>query len=414
MPRFAPVFLLPILALSQGTFAQPLPDRAPMAGVVFDAAGAPVAEAYLVLRRRDAKGSFGFWGAATQADANGTWSLPDAEEGAYYLNVEVPNYAPIQNLPVDWKRGAAPLQLRMTRLVELTLRLRAPDGSPVEGAPVYAGLRASQANASLSRSTPSNGQGDFAVPNVPPGQYRLYVRAPQGFALRDVTIGELGAPVSLDLNLQAPGTLRARLTDSKGRALGGAALTLTAEASNALAGEPGEDFALLVSGNDRNALVTRDGDGLVELEGLPPGRYTPRFYLPGYAPVPIPAVEIKAGETAILEAKLPALDTPTLTLDLRTQKDEPYRAGEVTLRILPLADNGAMGGDGLPFFPGGPGGRRALPDDKGRITLFPVKPGRYRVFAEPRPKSDNPNRRDAVPVDVTITAQGATATVVMP
>lgn len=411
MPRYARVFLLGLLALARPILAQPLPDRAPMVGVALDSAGGALPDAYLVLRRKQDSGAFAFWGGATQADAAGQWSFPDAEEGLYLLSVEAPGYAPIQNLEVNWKRGAAPLRLQLMPLVDLTFKLRAPDGKPVANAPVYAHLSSADPSGQIARAALSDAGGEFVVPGVRAGSYALYLRAPQGYATLDLTVSQADA-AAREVTLQAAGALRVRLSDDAGRALGGAALTLSAGAK----GDDvlGEDYALLASGGDRNALVTRDGDGSIEVGGLPPGRYTPRLYLPGYDAVAPQTIEIKAGEVAELNVKVPARQTPTLTLDLLTPVDKPYIAGEVSLRILPLADNGALGGGDLPFFPGGTGGRRALPGADGRVTLFPVKEGRYRLFVTPRPQTPGEATPEATPVDVTITAQGATATAIVP
>ena len=416
MPRFTPIFLLPVLALAQVAPAQPLPDRAPLSGVALDSKGRPLGGALLTLRRKNDGGSFAFWGGTALADADGKWSFPDAEEGDYFLNVEAPGFAPLQNREVNWKTGAPPLQIRLARLMDVTLQLRAPDGAPVADALVYARLKPADANAQIQRTALSDGAGNFVLSGVTPGTYALYVRAPQSYATPDaVVVGDENAPVNLRVALQKAGALRVVVSDDKGRALGGAALTLSAE-SPAINGDLGEDFGLLASGGDRNALVSRDGDGTIEVGGLPPGIYTPRLYLPGYAPVSLASIAIKAGATSELEVKLPARQTPTLTLDVRTLGDKPYTAGEVKLRILPLADNGSLGGgaDDLPFFPGGPGGRRAVPDANGRVVLFPVKAGRYRIFAQSHAPVPDRNTADAAPVDVTITPQGATATVIMP
>ena len=415
MNRFV-VLLLLLLAPLRPARAQPLPDRAPLAGAALDAKGLPVAGAFLTLRRKNDNGSFAFWGGTALTDAAGKWSFPDAEEGDYLLNVEAPGFAPIQNREVSGKADALPLQIRLVRLVDLTLQLRAPNGLPLANTSVFARLKPAGEGDPIQRAAVADGAGNLVVAGVIPGTYALYLRAPGSYAqIPLVIVGQDGAPVSLAVPLQKAGALRAILTDDRNRALGGATLTLTPNIASG--GDVGEDFALLSSGGDRNALVTRDGDGTLDLDGLPPGLYTPRFFLPGYAPVSPSSVQIVAGQTAELKVQLPARETPTLTLDLRTQADKPYTAGEVTLRILPLANNGALGGDdgaGLPFFPGGPGGRRAVPDQNGRVTLFPVKIGRYRIFTQPRVQSPDQNVPDAAPVDVTITGQGATATVIMP
>ena len=213
------------------------------------------------------------------------------------------------------------------------------------------------------------------------------------------------------------------------RALGGASLSLspaTVEESRRLSGfdyGPSDDFALLAASNNRNALVSLDGDGTLSLDGLPPGVYEPRVSLPGYRFDTLAPITIVAGETTELKIKAPTRRARTLNLQLRTPDDKPYTAGEVSLRILPIAANGQLGGDpppnpadadDLPFFPSSPGGRRVRPDAQGQAALFPVKAGRYRIFASPQIADPNKTPPQATPVDVTITAMGATATVIVP
>ena len=427
---FAPLLALSLPPLwARPAICQPLPDRAPLTGVVVNAKGAPVAGALLSIRRSNPNLSVAFWGATTASDDAGNFSFPDAEEGDYAFTVEAPGYAVISYFEAKWRVGAAPVRITMDRLLDVTLNVRAPDGSPVADAPVYLRLRQEDASTEKPINARTDAGGQLRVPGITPGVYALYLSAPQGFAsLFDLNVAEPIAPTR-DVTLQPGGALKLTLTDELGRALGGATLSLspaTIEESRRLfgfEGGPGEDFALLAARNNRNLLVSRDGDGTIELDNLPPGVYSPRVALPGYRFDNLQPITISTSARAELKLSAPSRRARTLTLQLRTPDDKPYVAGEVSLRVLPLAANGQMGGDpppnpddadDLPFFPSGPGGRRVLPDAKGQVTLFPVKAGHYRIFAAPQIKDPAKNPPEATPVDVTIGASGATATVVVP
>ena len=421
--------LLPLLAIARPLYAQPLPDRAPISGVVSDVRGAPIAGALLSLRRTNPNLSVAFWGATAQSDDAGNFLFPDAEEGDYALSVQVPGYALLPYREVKWRAGEAPVRITLDRLLDFTLNIQASDGSPVANAPVFLRLRPADVNGQKFINTQSNDKGEVRVESTKPDKYNLYLRAPQGTALLfDLNVVEPETPPRT-VQLEKAGALKLIFSDDLGRPLGGASLSLspaTVEESRRLSGSeagPGDDFALLAASNNRNALVSRDGDGTLDLDGLPPGVYAPRISLPGYRFDVIDPVTIVAGETTTLQIKAPTRRARTLNLQLRTPDDKPYTAGEVSLRILPIAANGQLGGDpppnpedadDLPFFPSGPGGRRALPDAQGNVALFPVKAGRYRIFASPQSKKPGQNPPEATPVDVTITAAGATATVVVP
>ena len=424
-----PALLCAPLLLSTRVIAQPLPDRTPLVGAVTDDKDRPIAGAYLVLRRDNDRGAYAFWGAATQTDAAGNFAFSDAEEGQYSLRAEAPGYAPLDGYAVTWQSGATPLRLKLMRLVDVPLKFSAPDGSPLANQTIYLRLRPSDPNGQISRTQSTDAQGNLNFSGVRPGVYGLWARTAAGYALENKIIATESTMATREITLRAAGALRLVLKDDAGRALGGATLSLSpatpAEAVR-LAGEQqdiGDDYALLAAGNDRSALVTRDGDGALELGDLPPGSYQARLFLPGYTIGEVPPIEIKAGQTAPVELSVPARRAPTLTLDLKTPDDKPYVAGAVTLRILPLADNGALGGDGapgannaddLPFFPAGPGGRRATPDANGRIQLYPAKSGHYRIFVSGAPQIPGAITAEATPLDVTIGAQGATATVILP
>ena len=428
-PLFRAFALLPLIAIVRPVFAQPLPDRAPINGVVSDSKGQPIAGAVLSLRRAQSDLSVAFWGATEAADGAGNFLFSDAEEGDYSLSIQAPGYADLPYYEVKWRAESSPLRLTLDRLIDFTFTLRAPDGSPLRNAPISLRLRPSDVNGQKFVNARTNAKGELRVTSVKPGQYALYLRAPQGIAtLFDIDVIEPVTPPR-DITLQQGGALKMTVTDERGQPLGGANLSLapaTVEESRRLGGPnngPGDDFAVLASSNNRNILVSRDGDGTIELDGLPPGLYTPRLSLPGYRFDTLPPIQIGIDAPTELKVSVPPRRARTLSLQLRTPADKPYTTGEVSLRILPIAANGQLGGDPapnpeeadeLPFFPSGPGGRRVLPDAQGRVTLYPVKSGRYRIFASPQIKEAGQNPPEATPVDVTITATGATATVIVP
>ena len=421
--------ILPILVFARPLYAQPLPDRAPLTGLVSDVRGAPIAGALVSLRRSSSNMSVAFWGATDESDATGKFSFPDAEEGDYALTVQAPGYALLPYRAINWRAGEPPVKVTLDRLLDFKLNLRAPDGSAIKDAPVFLRLRPADVNAQQFINARADDAGAVAVSGIKPEKYAMYLRAPQGYALLfDLNVAEPATPTRT-ITLQKSGALQLSLKDDLGRALGGASLSLapaTTEESQRLSGfefGPGDDFALLAASNNLNAIVSRDGDGTLTLDGLPPGVYSPVVSLPGYRFDALAPVTVVAGQTTDLQVKVPTRRARTLNLQLRTPDDKPYTAGEVSLRILPIAANGQLGGDPppnpedadeLPFFPSGPGGRRVLPDASGQAALFPVKAGRYRIFASPQSTEPGKAPPEATPVDVTITSAGATATVIVP
>ena len=426
---FCALALAPMLALSRPAFAQPLPDRAPLIGVISNAKNEPIADAVLSIRRANASAVAAFWGATTQSDSAGHFVFPDAEEGDYALSAEAPGYASQPYLEVKWGATNSPVRVTLDRLIDFALNLRASDAAPLPNAPVFVRLRPSDFNAQKLVNARANERGELPIPGVKPGVYTMYLRAPGGFALiHDFAVTEPQTPTR-EVQLQRGGSIKIAVVDSLGRALGGASLSLapaTVEESRRLIGAddvPGEDFALLAASGNRNLLVSRDGDGTIELDGLPPGVYVPRLSLPGYDFQDLPPVTLAADKPVELKFEALSRRARTLNLQLRAPDGKPYTAGEVSLRILPIAPTALLGGDpppnpddadDLPFFPSGAGGRRALPDAQGRVSLYPVKAGRYRIFAAPQLKEPGQNPPEATPVDVTITQTTATATVIVP
>lgn len=432
MIRALPRLLLPLLCAARIATAQPLPDRAPLSGVALDEAGKPLAGALISLRRQEANGPYTFWGATTASDARGAWRFPQSEAGRYYLSAEAPGFAPLPNQSFHWKAGDASLRLRFDRLLALQLKLFAPDGKALANAPAWIRLRGDGTVGQLTRRLNTDGEGVASLDGLLPATYALFLAAPGGFAIQNGL--SLRAGKTLELTLQRGGALAANVTQNgASRGVGGAILSLTpenpAEAARALgnSADGNENVALLASGGDSLSLLSRDGDGQIEIQNLPPGRYLARLLSSQYAAPEPRGFTVVAGQTTNLDLELaplsPANSSPfaALTLNLRSKKSDgtetPAPPREWSLRVLPIDANGALAPDTSPdtlWVPGGNVARRARSDERGQITLFPLRAGRYRVFVAPRTSPAQGAEPEAASLDVSVPAAGAAATLVVP
>ncbi len=409
--------------------AQPLPDRAPLSGFTLDSAGKPLSNVLITIRRQDASGPATFWGAVTVSDARGAWRFDQAEAGRYFLSAEAPGFAPISNQSLGWKTGATPLHLRFERLVTLRLQIRAPGGAPLVKTPLWLRLRGDGEVGQVTRRTVSDEAGNAVFDGLLPSSYALFLAAPGGFALQNGL--QLRADKSLDLGLQSGGTLLVSVAQNgdSARKLGGAILSLTpenpAEATRALgsSADLNENVALLAAGGDALSLLSRDGDGQIEIPALPPGRYAARLRLPGYPMPMVQVVTIAAGQTAKLEFALApnAGQVASLMLNLRVQdatgNQKSAPPGEWSLRVLPIDQNGALAPQARQdsaFSPDDNIARRALSDQNGQIRLFPLPVGRYRVFVAPRTPPNHDGEPEAASLDIDVPISGATASLTLP
>jgi hypothetical protein len=396
--------------------AQPLPEKRVISGRITGADGKGVAKATVTIQRENDIGSFAFWGAQTATDANGNFSFPEAEDGSYFISVEAESYAPSQNRPLRVDDNSSVYNARIERLANLNMRLLKADGTPLSKARVT--LRLGRADAPggvnlLRRQT--DAQGTLQIPNQVPGAYSLdVVAAGEGYAtLRDLTV-RAEATQPTEIKLQRGGSLKvtARDANEATKYLGGATLSLSA----ALDSSPDERRTGRLSGRivpnlqslytysaDGSSAVTRDGDGVLELGDLPPGRYRAKLVLPSYAPSETREVEITTGQSSAAEfALVPQSRASSLKVKMLDKDGKPLPNRDWTLQLRSLGNApGAIG-----EVPGGPGGeigieagafgvlpRRARTDDKGEITLFPLRAGRWRVAAFSTREDD---RRSAV------------------
>jgi len=408
--------------------AQPLSDRLPLAGTVVDETGSPVAAAVLRVRKQDDTGPSSFWGGEARTDEKGHFEFPTAQEGRYFVSIEAPAHAALQNSPLNWNAGSPALRLVVKRLTRVVLHLRAPDGSVLMGAPLWVRSRTAEGDTVTARVS-SDGNGDAVLPDAAPGTYSVVIVAQSGVAaLPNVPVAWAKDGVRVEVPLSVGATIRVHALDANKKPLGGASLVLfprSPEDAATLAGvgaDAGENWALLAAANVPQALVTRDGDGVLELSGIPAGHFSARLSLPGYGS-PTRDFDARDGQTLDWDVSLPARRAASLSLLVRDGAGQIVKSAPVALRMLPLAADGSFAPDSpfgdiappapnganappdLPFFTTGPGGRVARTDEAGQITLYPLKAGRYRVFASrptPETRLRAPFAVEGAPVDVEV------------
>ena len=417
--------------LSPGVRAQPLPDRRTMTGTVVDQDGKPLAKAVVSIRRQEDTGPYAFWSADTSTDDNGVFVFPDAELGAYYLNVQMDGFAQVLNQVVNRRADTPPVQSRMEQLATARLRILKVDGSPLLNAPIYARLRADGIAGPNYVSLVTDDHGVAPAGGLTPATYSVYVVAPgQGFArlFGLVVHHNSGADPTL-LQLQPGGSLKLTLTalatpDVPALGVGGAQLQLipaTPQDTAALLGpinDPGENLALISAAGDETVLTTREGDGSITLNDLPPASYTARLLLPGEPFIPNRNVVITPGTTTTLNWQPPEVDGVPLKLQLHTGAGAPLVSRDCNVRILPMGPiqptvPGAPltgGPTAAPVWFGFNGARHGVSDEGGNLTVFPLHPGKYRLWVSLRTPVDSA----ATTVDADVTATGSTATVTVP
>jgi len=327
----------------------------------------PVAGAWVRVFFREGGGR----GTATTAaesptDAAGEARLPALPEGPLLAEVTPPGEPAVRvgavvrahraevTLPLDAVAGIAVAEEdgRPVAGVSALLSLRTPGPGPVAGALDEQGSEAA-----------GDAAGAFRFPSVPPGVYRLEVRAPgRGTARTEVTVragsGETPVRVLLRREARVRGTVL-----SPGRVPVPGALV---EATDLLTG------ALLPGARTRSG-----ADGSFDLAGLAPGVFVLTVRAPGVGSSAPERVNVAAGEVRRVEVTLDAGGT----LEVRT----------VGLRGVPVPDarvtvTDALGNpvllSGPEAFPGGGLQRPGRTDVDGVLRLPGLRAGIYVVRAE--------------------------------
>ncbi|MBW3634830.1 MAG: carboxypeptidase regulatory-like domain-containing protein [Armatimonadetes bacterium] len=415
--NFRVVLLLLFALTTRAAVAQPLPDRQPIVGRALNGKGQPLAGVVISIRRQSKSGSYAFWGATTATNERGEFRFSHAETGRYFLDAAREGFAPIQSQSLNWNGNSEPLQLKLERLVTLQLQISRPDGAPAAKTPVWMRLRARGKVVQTTLRALPDANGRVRWERLPPADYSLFVVGADGFFRRDDLA--LRVDASLDVGLQKGGSLRVSVRDNgtPTRWLGGAELSLLPQASG-IRGER-EIISILAAQGERLALISRDGDGTIALSNIPPGRYLALVSLVGYRTEP-QRVEIAAGQSLDLSWVLPAKPAASLALQLRSLDPSQIVKGEMALRFLPIKADGTLASEEaseeeIGWTPNASRERRALSDDDGKVTIFPLRAGRYRVFVAPRVSGLAPENdpAEAASVDVTVPPDGATATLTL-
>ncbi|MBV9470100.1 MAG: carboxypeptidase regulatory-like domain-containing protein, partial [Abitibacteriaceae bacterium] len=358
------------VGLLQPLQAQPLPDRRTLTGRITRNDGTPIGGASITLRRQDETATAQFWGAYAVSDARGQFTLPDIEEGAYYVDVDADGYAPDRSHDFTLDKSSPPLQIKLAQLVPLILRILKPDGTALANTTVMmrvagedgAGTRLPRTNTNesgLVAFTLSNSE----MPNCPlcrvvPSHYAINVIAPGvGYAVvKDLNVQLEEHPKPIDIHLQVGGTIHITAREeagngnAPGKPIGGALVSMMQnvedDAANRQAGvlkipEDTARFYTLQRDPSGSSLITRDGDGVVEFGDLPPGNYQVRVFSPILeAPEP-QNVQIKTGAVANVEFGFKPLPSAgTVAVEVHDAKDQLVANTDFVMQLQPLAGRG--------------------------------------------------------------------------
>lgn len=411
------------LLISTCALAQPLPERYPLTGKIVDQFGAPIPSATVTLRRQDHNPHVAYWGGFASTGPDGKFKFPEAEEGKYYLNADLGGYSTLSNSNIIWEVNKAPLSLVMQKLATLRLKLTKPDNSPLASTRIQVRLRGDMEAGVRMQTATTDSEGILTVTGVYPSTYSIFAAANgQGYTYRhQEKIQWVAEPAPVPLQLQGGGELKLVVAEKAGAEaplvpVGGASLVLTAMPGiEALDGpgatpNPGENLATVTSGLDRSGIFSSDGEGLIQLKDLPPGKYRARVYLSGRPPAE-KEIEISGSSPSQVEITFPPVSAGRVHFVAVGQDGKPLANRAWTVRVMSLSGNTEEPVPGAPVLPRG-GARRATSNAEGKFTLYPLRPGKYRFWVA----AYNPDGETgpAVNVQAEATSDGSTVTVRFP
>ena len=419
--------------------AQPLSDRRPLVGHVTRINGSPIGGAEITVRREDEEGAWPFWGGVAITNARGEFSFPDAQEDIYHISIQANGYARDEKT-YALTATSPPLHVALARLAPLPLRFLKPDGSPLTNAWVAVRVRGEGAIGKPLYRKRTDATGRLSLldrdnqPDLTPGSYSIHALAPGlGYAIVDnINVQEDNTKTS-EVHLQHGGTLRvtARKAGDGGKdgspSIGGAMVFLTqALPDDAAVVAPGDwngppDSGLYQLYNGGAPLVTRDGDGTVELKDVAPGRYVVRLFLTGNdAPLSQP-VEIRARDTATLNFALEPRQSAPLEIIVQNMQGQPVANTELAIQLQPGSGRSPevieeamppLPPDVPPIVVNLQPLRRASTDSKGKLTLYPVGVGKWRVMLFPPSEERSGGQFVQLgAADVMVTPQGGSVTI---
>ena len=410
--------VLAAISLCPLAHAQPSPARRVFEGRVLTDNGLPVGGATITLRRLGAT-SASFWGTVLYSDARGDFSVPDAEDGEYALSIEAGGMTRF-GVNYTLSEKTAFLKTALDRLATISLRVLRPDGTPLASTPVSVLMRESTRGENATQRGTTDAAGTIAFPNATPGVVSMRVFAPRvGYGdLNDLKIAPGSRSAAVDARLQAGGTLRITARDAASvapiatksdatkpaavedatksnvikngagkvaapRVVGSATVTIT------LASTDSSQFkgttVAYVYDNANGNLVTRDGEGATEVKALAPGQYSISLSRINYGSPAVQNIEIKAGETASLDFEMKRAEQVSVgqvSLVAQGLKGQVLANRDLFIPMEMLAPNS----DTVTAY----SWRSARTDARGRIVLYPVEAGRWRITPRIAANSDAP------------------------
>ncbi len=412
--------------------AQPSPARRAFEGRVSTDNGLPVGGATITLRRSGTT-SASFWGTVLYSDARGDFSVPDAEEGEYAIAVEAGGLASMSSFFILSEKTPF-LKATLKRLATLSLRVLRPDGTPLASVPIsILTHETSGGTAGSMRRETTDASGVVSISQMTPGVVSVRVVAARvGYAdLNDLKIAPGSRAAAVDARLQAGATLRIMVRDPAPAAretpaanaapvANGATKTDADKAASArvlgsvkvmiqLASIGAQRFQNLPLSNAytiNGTLLTRDGEGSTEVSALAPGIYMVSLERRNYGTPAAQTVEIKATETASCAFEMKRVDGVAVgQIALLAQGVKGQALGNRDLLIQ--AESLAPGGDNVTAVEW----RSARTDARGRVVLYPVEAGRWRITPRIAANSDAPATQNtpAAAPQITIVAPLATA-----
>ncbi|UYB38300.1 MFS transporter [Streptomyces sp. Je 1-4] len=215
-------------------------DAAGFRGRVADTSGSPVPGASITLIDRQGRQA-----GVTTADADGRYALDAPSAGTYVLTGAAPGHAPYAASATYHGKGGS---TRVDLILAPTGRLGGTLLGGAEGTPLVGGsIVVTDAEGVVVTRTTSGAEGNWHVPQLPPGHYTLVLSAvghqPQARAM------ELsgGTPERQDARLQPTAAVRGTVRGPGGRPLADAAVTLVEDGTVAGHTVTGPDGAFAFS-----------------------------------------------------------------------------------------------------------------------------------------------------------------------
>jgi len=270
----------------------------------------------------------------------------------------------------------------------------------------------------LSRGkTDGNGVANFS--GLIPGRFDILgVAAGNGYIEAKNTAIAPGAMKEPWVVKLAPGgTLNISAHDAAGKAVGGATMLFTRIGEGVTDGPrttPGPEMQIYLA---RPTFATRDGDGLLTVSDVAPGRYTVTAAYVGAAEVPVQTIEVTSGGTVTADFKMVPPTGVAVSVNVTDAKGAVYANSDVNFIMQQTAAPAASAITPAPTAAvvafSARMDRRAHTDGNGAVVLYPVPPGTYQITAR-RSGETSANRTATAAQAVEIKEGGAALSFQLP